>query len=134
MHSGTDFHPVGKGLRIFQLAIAGLVTAIFFGLLFGYFVALLWNWLMPAIFKLAKITYWQAFGIIMLARLIFGSFGHARRIDYLDHHKHWCYVHDHRGRMDWSDWKYYDEWWHSEGNSAFENYVREIEHKKEDNE
>jgi len=56
----------------------------FFGLIFivaaiAAFAAatmLLWNWLMPAIFGLPLLTYWQAAGILVLARLLFGGIGH----------------------------------------------------------
>jgi len=48
-----------------------------FALAFGWFVMLLWNWLMPAIFGLGAITYWQAFGLVVLAKLIFGAVGPA---------------------------------------------------------
>ena len=33
----------------------------------------IWNWLMPVIFDLPEISYWQAFGIIILAWLILGN-------------------------------------------------------------
>jgi len=38
-------------------------------------VMLLWNWLMPAIFGLVSIGFWQALGILVLCRLLFGRFG-----------------------------------------------------------
>ena len=38
-------------------------------------VMLLWNWLMPAIFGLGVISFWQALGTLVLCRLLFGSFG-----------------------------------------------------------
>lgn len=31
----------------------------------------LWNWLMPVIFGLSKITFWQAWGINMLCSILF---------------------------------------------------------------
>lgn len=37
------------------------------------FVMLLWNWLMPILFKLPEITYWQAIGLNMLANVLFKS-------------------------------------------------------------
>lgn len=37
----------------------------------------LWNNLMPAIFHLTAITFWQALGLLILSRLFFGSF-HGR--------------------------------------------------------
>lgn len=42
--------------------------------LLGYVVMCLWNWLMPALFGLAIITYWQAFGILILSKILFGGF------------------------------------------------------------
>ncbi|MFN8293777.1 MAG: hypothetical protein U0T72_08615 [Chitinophagales bacterium] len=43
--------------------------------LFGYVFMLLWNWLMPEIFGLTTITFWQAFGLLALSKIIFGSIG-----------------------------------------------------------
>jgi hypothetical protein len=41
----------------------------------GFVVMHLWNWLMPTIFAgAAMITYCQAFGILILARILFGGF------------------------------------------------------------
>jgi hypothetical protein len=42
--------------------------------LFGLIVMSLWNWLMPAIFSLHTITYWQALGLLILAKIFFGGF------------------------------------------------------------
>lgn len=42
--------------------------------LFGLVVMKLWNWLMPAIFGLTAITFWQAIGLFVLARLLFSGF------------------------------------------------------------
>lgn len=36
---------------------------------------LLWNALLPAIFGIVTITYWQALGLLVLGRLLFGGFG-----------------------------------------------------------
>lgn len=38
-----------------------------------WFVELLWNWLMPVIFQLPQIDYWQAFGLVMLIAIIRGG-------------------------------------------------------------
>ena len=40
----------------------------------GQAVMQLWNWLMPTLFKLPAVTFWQAFGLLMLARVLFGGF------------------------------------------------------------
>lgn len=35
-------------------------------------VFFLWNWLMPSIFGIKLITFWQAYGITLLSGLLFG--------------------------------------------------------------
>ena len=42
--------------------------------LFTYVVMRLWNWLMPALFGLHLLTYWQALGLLVLSRILFGGF------------------------------------------------------------
>ena len=41
--------------------------------LLGYPIMLLWNWLMPSIFGLPEITFWQAIGINILSTILFRS-------------------------------------------------------------
>ena len=43
--------------------------------LFGWVVMLLWNWLMPDIFGLKRLTYWQAWGLLILSHILFKGFG-----------------------------------------------------------
>ena len=43
--------------------------------LFGYVVMLLWNWLMPEIFGLKTLTYWKAWGVLLLSCILFGRIG-----------------------------------------------------------
>ena len=40
---------------------------------FGFITMYLWNWLMPAIFHLPEITFWQTIGLMVLSRLILGD-------------------------------------------------------------
>ncbi|NJO69618.1 MAG: hypothetical protein HC830_10330 [Bacteroidetes bacterium] len=39
---------------------------------FGFLTMALWNYLMPSIFNLPAITFWQAIGLLVLARILFG--------------------------------------------------------------
>jgi hypothetical protein len=39
--------------------------------LFSAVTMWLWNWLMPAIFKLPAIGFWQAVGILLLSHILF---------------------------------------------------------------
>jgi hypothetical protein len=42
-------------------------------MLFGGPLMVLWNWVMPAIFNLPTITFWQACGLQLLSVLLFKS-------------------------------------------------------------
>jgi hypothetical protein len=44
---------------------------------FSFAVMWLWNWLMPAIFGLHAISFWQALGLLVLSKILFGGF-HGR--------------------------------------------------------
>jgi hypothetical protein len=41
----------------------------------GFITSSLWNALMPAIFSLPSISFWQALGLLVLSRLFFGKWG-----------------------------------------------------------
>jgi Ca2+/H+ antiporter, TMEM165/GDT1 family len=47
--------------------------------IFGGVVMLLWKWLLPAIFGVGTITFWQALGILLLSKILFSGFkgGHS---------------------------------------------------------
>lgn len=45
---------------------------------FGLIVMSLWNWLLPMLFGLPRITFWQAWGVLLLSRILFGSMSGGR--------------------------------------------------------
>ena len=51
---------------------------IFFGLLavvaFGFVVMYLWNAVLPDVLHVSTITFWQALGILVLSKILFGGF------------------------------------------------------------
>ena len=57
---------------IIPLAILGVAAFIFIG---GEIVMRLWNWLLPPLFGSRLITFWQALGLLVLCRILFGGFG-----------------------------------------------------------
>lgn len=132
--------------RIIGFTFIGIIFTLFFALIFGFFVQLLWNWLMPAIFGLGLITFWQAFGLIILAKLLFGGFGphhgaHREKrfqrkfdADFGPHGMNFpgnekCFS---RGPMHMRDnWKYYHRFWQEEGKDAFNAYMDKV--KKDEN-
>jgi uncharacterized membrane protein len=61
-----------KWIFIAPLAILGMVLVAFIG---GEVVKLLWNWLMPSLFGWRQVTFWEAFGLLALCRILFGHHG-----------------------------------------------------------
>ncbi len=120
--------------RIIGMTIVGVIFAVLFALVFGLLVKVLWNWLMPMIFGLPEIGYWQAFGLVVLAKLLFGAFGHHRHDGPHDHfHRHidarW---HRWMGLDEPEDWKHYHRFWRDEGQAAFEAYLERTKAQKQE--
>jgi len=68
-----------RGLKVGVIGVVAVAV-------FGFLVMTLWNWLAPAVFGLRSITFWQALGILILSKILFGGFsgrpgfgGHWRR-------------------------------------------------------
>jgi hypothetical protein len=125
-----------KAVHVVGWVFLGVAFAVVFALVFGIVVKLLWNWLMPAIFGLGEISYWQAFGIVILSKLLFGAFGHRHK----DHSNHF-----HKKFPDWKEdfcaerkndemiegWRHYKQYWREEGKAAFEEYLHRMKEQKE---
>ncbi len=66
--------------RALKIALIGMLAVT----LFTFVVMNLWNWLVPAIFGLQSVNFWQALGLLLLSRILFGGFrGSPGR------HMHW---------------------------------------------
>jgi len=79
------------GERIVKIAgwvAVGLVAATGIGLVLGLVVQALWNWLMPDLFGLPEITYWQAVGLFVLCHLLFKGHGDHGNGSHHTHHTH----------------------------------------------
>jgi hypothetical protein len=63
-----------KLIFIAPLAVLGILVFIGIG---GELVLQLWNWLLPPLFGWRQITFWQALGILVLCRILFGGHGHG---------------------------------------------------------
>jgi hypothetical protein len=64
-----------RGKRIIKIVLLSIVGV----LLFGILIMMLWNWLVPDIFKGPEITFWQALGLFLLAKILFGGWGGGGR-------------------------------------------------------
>ena len=66
-------HRLVRGLKF-------VLFAALFATVFGFVVMSLWNWLMPALFGWHLINFWQAVGVLVLSKILFGGFrGHPGR-------------------------------------------------------
>jgi hypothetical protein len=64
-------------MRAVEKVLKGLLMLVMvavLSVLLGFVVERLWNWLMPGIFGLRTITYWQAVGLFFLSKLLLGGF------------------------------------------------------------
>ena len=113
-------------------SLLGIVGFVAFAFIFGIVIVWLWNCLMPGIFHLPAITFWEGVGLAILARLIFGGFRHG-------HHPGWRGRKFHQGHWgrgqncghNWEKWNYYEEYWKEEGETSFNEYVKRKTEKTE---
>jgi positive regulator of sigma E activity len=86
-----DPHARWRGLRavlaVIGMAIGGVLIAAGMALILGIVVMALWNWLMPDLFGLDRITFWQAWGLLLLSHILFKSFPHHKAHDHDDRWK-----------------------------------------------
>jgi hypothetical protein len=72
-----------KVLKILGLIVAGLAGLAALAGVLGAVVMWLWNWLMPVLFGVPRVSFLQAVGLLVLCHLLFRghSMGHhARRL------------------------------------------------------
>ncbi len=54
--------------------LKGIAFVLVMSVVLGFVVKGLWNALMPEIFGGPQITYWQALGLLLLSKILFGGF------------------------------------------------------------
>lgn len=62
-------------IKIIGAVVLFFATVLLFAVVFTLPVYLLWNWLMPLIFGLKTLTFFQSWGIMFLSGCLFKSFG-----------------------------------------------------------
>ena len=67
-----------KIFKSIGMIIGGISLGVVIAFLFGWLVMLLWNWLMPPIFGLTAITFWQAWGLVILTHILFKAGSHPK--------------------------------------------------------
>ncbi len=103
----------------------GVIGVVLLSTVFGYFVMHLWNWLMPEIFGLPMITFFQAFGLILLARLIFGGFKHGpnKGDNKKNHFQRKKDSFFNCSSNEFGKWKHYEEFWAEKGEKEYNEYI-----------
>ncbi len=128
--------------RFVGFGILGVLGFAVFLILGGAVIMILWNWLMPSLFHLSFITFWQAVGLALLARLLFGAFHHnwhRRRMWHHGHGHHPFYRWRSEGsknencRKYYEAWQHYDKFWEEEGAQAFRDYIKRKSENPEQN-
>lgn len=107
-------------IEIVGIIIFGAIAITGLAILFGFVIMWLWNWLMPEIFGLTTLKYWQAVGLFILLKILLGGIGggggkkSSKKID--DR----C---ESNSKTDFSKWKHYDKFWKEEGDEHYKKYV-----------
>jgi len=111
-------------LEIAGIIIFGIIAIVGLAILFGFIIMWLWNWLMPEIFDLPVICYWQAVGLFILLKILLGGCGgsSSKKCDPKDNKK---------SKSDFSKWEHYDKFWKEEGDELYNQYLERLENKIE---
>ena len=115
-------------LEVIGIIIFGGIFITGMAILFGFVLMWLWNWLMPEIFGLPKLTYWKAVGLFILSKLLIGGFGNDCGSKSSSKNKNDC---DKKTKKDFSKWKHYNKFWEEKGESMYENYMDDLEKESE---
>ena len=76
-----------KRRSMIRPVILGIATLLLLGLLYGALVYWLWNLIIPELFSLRPINFWQAVGLVVLSHILFKSNPLERHRN--PGHRHW---------------------------------------------
>ncbi len=118
-------------LEIAGIILFGAVAITGLAILFGYIIMWLWNWLMPEIFGLTTLTYWQAVGLFILFKILIGGCGSSGSSSSSKKSSSEC---KDGKKTDFSKWKHYDKFWKEEGDELYKNYKERLAKPTEESE
>jgi len=105
--------------EIAGLIIFGIIAITGLAILFGFVIMWLWNWIMPEVFGLTTLSYWQAVGLFILLKILLGGFGGGSSRS-SSKSKSKCKP---NSKSEFSKWKHYDKFWKEEGDEFYKQYV-----------
>lgn len=101
------------------MIVFGIIAITGLAILFGFVIMWLWNTLMPELFGLTTLTYWQAVGLFILSKILLGGIGGGSKnknsSDSCDSTK--------EKKGDFSKWEHYDSFWKEKGEDQYAAYV-----------
>lgn len=62
-------------IRLTTITLVSAITSLLFGFIMAIPIMWLWNFVVPAVFELNMITYWQAYALYMLITVLFNGEG-----------------------------------------------------------
>lgn len=116
--------------EIAGMIIFGTIFITGLAILLGFVIMWLWNWLMPMIFGLTTLTFWEAVGVFILFKILLGGCSGFGGKDKSSSKKSKC---NNESKREFSKWKHYDNFWKEEGNIAYEAYVNRLTPKEDTN-
>ena len=108
-------------LEIVGIIIFGAIAITGLAILFGFVLMWLWNWLMPSLFGLSTVTYWQAVGLFILFKILLGGCGSGKSSNKSSKDKK-CKDKE-KSKNDFSKWEHYDDFWKEEGDALYQQYL-----------
>ncbi len=109
-------------LEIVAMVFFGIIAITGLAILFGFILMWLWNWLMPEIFGLPFITYWQAVGLFIISKIFIGGCGSGGGSSKKNKD-----CKDDSNKNEFSRWKHYGKFWEEKGEDLYEEYIKEKE-------
>ncbi|MBV1924036.1 MAG: hypothetical protein KUG68_08420 [Flavobacteriaceae bacterium] len=116
-------------LEIVGAIIFGTILITGLAILLGFIIMWLWNGLMPELFGLTTITYWQGVGLFILLKILLGGCGGGGKSSKKS--KKECKT---SSKKDFSKWRHYDTFWKEEGDTMFNEYIERKNKPTETNE
>jgi len=113
-----------KVLKIVGFVILGIMAAAVLAIVFGIFVQWLWNALMPDIFGLPEIGYWQAVGLAVLAHIFFGAHSGTHHYERSRKKKKKTVPDTERSSFHLEMEQDYAQFWREEGREAFKSWMQ----------
>ncbi len=122
-HKMRGKHPAA----IAAMIVFGIIAIVGLAILFGFIIMWLWNWLMPELFGLPLLTYWQAVGLFILLKILIGGCGSGKGHHSSKHSEDSCKKDGKKHRNDFSKWTHYDKFWQEEGENAYQKYLENLD-------